>query len=158
VAVADISFRSITDVALHILALTNYREGVFLLKPQFEWREPPKDFDGVVRRDQDLLSIMTDAITELSDRGVLLQAAVESPLRGRLGNREYLLHAYAPCVEVGFDDYDRSAGEVDESQPVPSQPTPSPQRPRQRAASQRRAAPHSIARLLVTDGVWTGSG
>lgn len=95
VAVADISFRPITDVAPHILALTTHREAVLLLKPQFEWRKPPADFDGVVRREEDVFSIVTTAISELENRGVVLRAAVESPIRGRLGNREFLLHVFS---------------------------------------------------------------
>lgn len=151
VAVADISFRSITEVAPHILALTSDREGVLLLKPQFEWRKPPDRFDGVVRREEDLLAIVTDAIAGLGYRGVVLRAAVESPLRGRLGNREFLVHACAPRPAIGADSHDVSGRQPSES------PASNPSLSSAQRELEPRDAPSSVARLLVTEGRWTGS-
>ncbi len=48
-AVADLSFRSLQGAARHILGLTSEGWGIFLVKPQFELRRPPRDFRGVVK-------------------------------------------------------------------------------------------------------------
>jgi 23S rRNA (cytidine1920-2'-O)/16S rRNA (cytidine1409-2'-O)-methyltransferase len=89
-AVADLSFRSIRRAATHILGLTAARRGIFLVKPQFEYRRPPQDFRGVVQGKGALRDILTDLIAGLTDEGVGVEGAMESPLRGRKGNREFL--------------------------------------------------------------------
>ena len=88
-AVCDLSFRSLRGAARHILALTSSRRLVALVKPQFEWENPGKDFDGVVRAVGDLANILADLADALQNEGVFVADAAESPIRGRSGNREF---------------------------------------------------------------------
>ncbi|MDR1894579.1 MAG: hypothetical protein LBQ61_07845, partial [Spirochaetales bacterium] len=48
-AVSDLSFRSIVGAAPHILSLCRGNLLLALIKPQFEYRNAPRDFTGVVR-------------------------------------------------------------------------------------------------------------
>ncbi len=89
-AVADLSFRSLRGAAAHILGLTAEGIGIFLVKPQFEWRSPPSGFTGVVKEPGRLSAILADLCDDLVREGVYPSKAVESPLRGRKGNREFL--------------------------------------------------------------------
>ena len=47
-AVADLSLRSLRKAAYHILSLVSEDWLIALVKPQYEWHEPPAHFDGVV--------------------------------------------------------------------------------------------------------------
>jgi 23S rRNA (cytidine1920-2'-O)/16S rRNA (cytidine1409-2'-O)-methyltransferase len=88
-AVCDLSFRSLRGAAKHILRLTTEGRLISLVKPQFEWRKPAEDFDGVVRSAEALSEILADLIGELRGEGLSLLRAAESPLHGRSGNREF---------------------------------------------------------------------
>jgi hypothetical protein len=71
--------------------LTRERWFIALVKPQFEWRDPPASFDGVVRRREDAHRILTDTLKRLAaDRAVPMRL-IASPIRGRRGNHEYLV-------------------------------------------------------------------
>jgi 23S rRNA (cytidine1920-2'-O)/16S rRNA (cytidine1409-2'-O)-methyltransferase len=89
-AAADLSFRSLRRAASHILGLTTARRGIFLVKPQFEYLHPPREFSGVVQGKGALREILMDLIAGLADEGVGVEDGIESPLRGRKGNREFL--------------------------------------------------------------------
>ena len=104
-AVADLSFRSIRQAASRILALTAERRGIFLVKPQFEYTDPPPEFRGVVRGGRALRVIMDGLIAGLAEEGVDVEDGTESPLRGRKGNREFLflLRLGTGRVEVDRD-------------------------------------------------------
>ena len=88
-AAADLSFRSIHGAASRILALTGEGWLIALIKPQFEWRNPPPDFDGVVRDSGALREILWGLMKLLLDEGVYLHAALPSPITGRRGNQEF---------------------------------------------------------------------
>ena len=90
-AVADLSFRSLRRAAAHLLSLTAGHRGIFLVKPQFEYRDPPPDFSGVVREARAVRDILSDLIGDLGVEGVAVNRAMASPIRGRKGNREFLL-------------------------------------------------------------------
>lgn len=90
-AVADLSFRSLTGVAAHVLSLTNEGWCVALLKPQFEWREPEEDFAGVVRDPERISSIVRETLERLRAEGAYAERLMPSPIRGRRGNREVLV-------------------------------------------------------------------
>lgn len=90
-AVADLSFRSLRGAAPRILSLTREGLGIFLCKPQFEWRARPRDFRGVVRDPRDLAVILHALVDDLWDEGAFTQRVEPSPLAGRKGNREFLL-------------------------------------------------------------------
>jgi 23S rRNA (cytidine1920-2'-O)/16S rRNA (cytidine1409-2'-O)-methyltransferase len=89
-AVADLSFRSLRGAARHILGLTREGWGIFLVKPQFEYREPPSDFNGVVKGAAEVREILEDLLRDLAGEGIAADAALPSPIRGRKGNREFL--------------------------------------------------------------------
>jgi 23S rRNA (cytidine1920-2'-O)/16S rRNA (cytidine1409-2'-O)-methyltransferase len=90
-AVADLSFRSLRGAAPAILALTREGLGIFLCKPQFEWKDHPSDFRGVVRDPSDLTAILPALVDALWESGAYLRRITPSPIAGRKGNREFLL-------------------------------------------------------------------
>ena len=90
-AVCDLSFRSLRGAASHLLELTSRGLVLALAKPQFEWFDAPAEFDGVVAGGATVADILEQLITDLSDEGVAVAAAVESVVRGRRGNREIFL-------------------------------------------------------------------
>jgi 23S rRNA (cytidine1920-2'-O)/16S rRNA (cytidine1409-2'-O)-methyltransferase len=89
-AAADLSFRSLRRAAAHILSLASRHRGIFLVKPQFEYRDPPPDFTGVVRAPRAIYDILSDLVDGLITEGVTVEKALASPIRGRKGNREFL--------------------------------------------------------------------
>jgi 23S rRNA (cytidine1920-2'-O)/16S rRNA (cytidine1409-2'-O)-methyltransferase len=98
-AVCDLSFRSLRGVLSHILDLTTEGWGIALLKPQFEvaaevrWgrREEGGLTAGIV--DPELrMQVVSGVVRELGDEGVVVSATMDSPVAGRNGNREVLLH------------------------------------------------------------------
>jgi 23S rRNA (cytidine1920-2'-O)/16S rRNA (cytidine1409-2'-O)-methyltransferase len=89
-AVADLSFRSIRQAASRILGLTAEKRGIFLVKPQFEYAHPPREFTGVVQGQGAHRAIIIDLVAGLGNEGVGVEDGIESPLRGRKGNREFL--------------------------------------------------------------------
>jgi 23S rRNA (cytidine1920-2'-O)/16S rRNA (cytidine1409-2'-O)-methyltransferase len=98
-AVADLSFRSLRGAASRILGLTALGWGIFLLKPQFEWREPPAGFRGVVEEAPQARQIALGLLGDLAVEGVRAWGAVQSPIRGRRGNRELLVLLAADGAE-----------------------------------------------------------
>jgi 23S rRNA (cytidine1920-2'-O)/16S rRNA (cytidine1409-2'-O)-methyltransferase len=89
-AVCDLSFRSLRGAARHIIGLTSEGRLIALVKPQFEWENPPGDFDGVVRSGSDLGDILWSLAEALGGEGVFIRDMAESPVRGQAGNREFL--------------------------------------------------------------------
>jgi 23S rRNA (cytidine1920-2'-O)/16S rRNA (cytidine1409-2'-O)-methyltransferase len=89
-AVADLSFRSLRGAARRIVDLTTDGLAVLLIKPQFEWEDAPPSFDGTVP-DEEIAAILRATLDGLRDEGLLACALEESPIRGRKGNREFLL-------------------------------------------------------------------
>ena len=89
-AVADLSFRSLRGAARHILSLTTEEWMVALVKPQFEWRVPDSNFNGVVEDPSQVGEILDDLIEDLRRESVRAEMIIESPIRGRKGNREFL--------------------------------------------------------------------
>jgi 23S rRNA (cytidine1920-2'-O)/16S rRNA (cytidine1409-2'-O)-methyltransferase len=90
-AVADLSFRSLRGAAPMILSLTREGIGIFLCKPQFEWKDHPADFRGVVEDARDLAGILHGLVRDLWDAGAYTRRVAPSPITGRKGNREFLL-------------------------------------------------------------------
>lgn len=88
-AVADLSFRSLRGAAAHILSLTLDGWLIALVKPQFEWVNPPADFQGVVP-DHQWDEIRDRLEADLLREGVRLVDCLPSEVRGRKGNQEYL--------------------------------------------------------------------
>lgn len=90
----DLSFRSSMAPIQTVLPLCREQRGVVLLKPQFEWRDPPQWFDGVVP-DTAVEQVLSDSLSEWQSAGIVVQATLPSPIRGRRGNQEYLVYVSA---------------------------------------------------------------
>ena len=99
-AVADLSLRSLRKAALHILGLVSEKWLIALVKPQYEWHEPPGDFDGVVTATDALPEILKKLLEDLRGEGVFVSAISVSPLSGKKGNREFfcLLTTHRPTA------------------------------------------------------------
>jgi 23S rRNA (cytidine1920-2'-O)/16S rRNA (cytidine1409-2'-O)-methyltransferase len=87
-ATADVSFRSIRGAASKILELCTRSTALVLVKPQFEWKSPNDDFDGVVRRTEDIVAILEGVRRDLERESVFVEDVAASGLTGRRGNRE----------------------------------------------------------------------
>ena len=90
-AVIDLSFRSLRRAASHTLAMTSSGTAIALAKAQFEWQNPPPSFHGVVERDEDLKTLLVGLLGDLVREEIYIEQIMESPIRGRKGNREFLL-------------------------------------------------------------------
>ena len=89
-AVADLSFRSITDAASKLLSLVSGKQLIALVKPQFEISNPDDDFDGVIRNSEDIYTVVYDVLLQLKDEGSFVEKMALSPVKGRKGNQELL--------------------------------------------------------------------
>jgi 23S rRNA (cytidine1920-2'-O)/16S rRNA (cytidine1409-2'-O)-methyltransferase len=90
-AVADLSFRSLQGAARQILELTSEGWGIFLVKPQFELRQPLAGFHGVLRDPDAIRATVEGLLQRLAVEGVGVEKGIPSPISGRKGNREFLL-------------------------------------------------------------------
>lgn len=91
-AVCDLSFRSLRGAASHILSLTGENWLVALVKPQFEGGGSLPGFRGVVRSEESLVRILASLRADLEKEGVHTGRILESPIRGREGNREFFFY------------------------------------------------------------------
>lgn len=95
-AVADLSFRSIVGAAAKLLGLTREGWAIVLIKPQFElaagFQNTATDFGGVVDEPERLADILEETLAALELRNIAVAGLLESPIRGRKGNREFLAH------------------------------------------------------------------
>jgi 23S rRNA (cytidine1920-2'-O)/16S rRNA (cytidine1409-2'-O)-methyltransferase len=89
-AVCDLSFRSISGAASHILSLSGETWLISLIKPQFEVPKGLEGFDGIIRDDGLLHSVMLDVYQSLALEGVGVEDIVRSPITGHKGNTEFL--------------------------------------------------------------------
>jgi 23S rRNA (cytidine1920-2'-O)/16S rRNA (cytidine1409-2'-O)-methyltransferase len=89
-AVADLSFRSISDAASKILALTSDHFLVALVKPQFELRSPDDSFDGILRSRNEIHQVATDVLLRLREENCFVSRVDLSPVKGKKGNQELL--------------------------------------------------------------------
>ncbi|MBN2658406.1 MAG: TlyA family RNA methyltransferase [Spirochaetales bacterium] len=89
-AVADLSFRSISDAASRILSLTTDHFLIALVKPQFEIRRPDDNFDGIIRDSGEILRIAMEVLNRLREEGCFVSRVDLSPVKGKKGNQELL--------------------------------------------------------------------
>ena len=91
-AVIDVSFISLTRVLRGVVAqLAPGGEVVPLVKPQFE-ASPADAPKGVVRDERVRRETVDSVRRHAQSLGLEVRGEIESPLAGRQGNREYLLH------------------------------------------------------------------
>ncbi len=89
-AVADLSFRSITDAAAKLLTLVSDNYLIALVKPQFEIQNPDEDFDGILRNMDEIYRVSENVLDKLWAEGSYVQKVDLSPVKGRKGNQELL--------------------------------------------------------------------
>lgn len=94
VAVADLSFISLTLVAPALAGLTTPdAQLVLLVKPQFEAGRQRVGRGGVVRDPIVRRAVLDDVVAGLARAGLGVVAAMPSPIRGAAGNVEFLFQA-----------------------------------------------------------------
>jgi 23S rRNA (cytidine1920-2'-O)/16S rRNA (cytidine1409-2'-O)-methyltransferase len=103
-AVADLSFIPL-HVALEGLfrSTPSIREAVLLVKPQFEVG-PERVRKGVVREKQAHTQAVSGVIDSFGALGFGAVAVARSPVVGRSGNREYLLHLRRGATSSPLED------------------------------------------------------
>jgi len=89
-AVADLSFRSISHAASHILSLTKEKWMISLIKPQFEVDPSVRNFNGIIHDKTLLFDTLCSVQDHLREEDVHIQKIIPSPIHGRKGNREFL--------------------------------------------------------------------
>lgn len=89
-AVADLSFRSITDAAAKILSLVSGHFLIALIKPQFEIKHPDEHFDGIIRDSDKIFQVAQNVLEMLWNEGSFVEKTALSPVKGRKGNQELL--------------------------------------------------------------------
>ena len=68
--------------------LKNDGEMVFLIKPQFEL----KSKNHIINNKKEHLSIINDINNYLNDKDMYISEITNSPIKGKSGNIEYLIH------------------------------------------------------------------
>lgn len=98
IVTVDVSFTSLRTVLPAVLAqAAPGADLVLLVKPQFEAARAVVDRgQGVVRDPATWAEVLVAVAAALEGAGAAIMAAMASPLRGRDGNVEFLLHARAP--------------------------------------------------------------
>ncbi len=89
-AVADLSFRSVTGAASHLLSIVKEQWMIAVIKPQFELVNPEDSFNGIIRSDDQLFNVTRTVINKLWNEKAYVSKVLNSPIKGRKGNREFL--------------------------------------------------------------------
>lgn len=110
-AVCDLSFRSISGAASHVLDISGNNFLLCLIKPQFEMPRWQQDFSGVVKSKELLKDIMIHVYEILTEDSIGVQSIILSPIKGRKGNTEFLSHL---TLEKGLniDEYSTLCDEL----------------------------------------------
>ncbi len=88
----DVSFISATLVLPAVIEATRPREVVVLVKPQFEVGREKVGKGGIVKDEAAQQGAVEKVRAALSELGFHVDEAIESPILGTEGNREFLLH------------------------------------------------------------------
>jgi len=110
-AVADLSFRSITEAAAKLLTLVSGKILIALVKPQFEIKDPNEDFDGIIRDTEEIYKVTVNVLEKLWNEGSFVQKAALSPVKGRKGNQE-LLFLITNREDRSFDEVSEELKEL----------------------------------------------
>jgi len=92
-AVADLSFRSAFPVVQKILPLIKKQAMIALIKPQFEWKNPPDYFNGIVEK-QDLYRVLEPFIEKSFENNIYIHDILASDVKGKKGNQEFLFYLH----------------------------------------------------------------
>lgn len=92
--VSDVSFISLKNIFPKILEVFGSKiECMVLFKPQFECgKELAKKFQGVILDKKVHLNLLTDFVEYIKIYGFMVSEISYSPIKGKSGNIEYLLH------------------------------------------------------------------
>jgi 23S rRNA (cytidine1920-2'-O)/16S rRNA (cytidine1409-2'-O)-methyltransferase len=113
IAVADLSFISLTLVAPSLVRLTTPGAAlVMLVKPQFEAGRARVSRGGIVRDPAVHRAVLDDVVDGLARAGIGVTAAMPSPLRGAAGNVEFLFHAHKAGPTISPDALDAAVSEA----------------------------------------------
>jgi 23S rRNA (cytidine1920-2'-O)/16S rRNA (cytidine1409-2'-O)-methyltransferase len=91
--VMDVSFISATIVLPAVVEVSAAREVVVLVKPQFEVGRERVGKGGIVRDEEAQRDAVRKVSAALIDLGFDVAEAIDSPILGAEGNREFLLYA-----------------------------------------------------------------
>ena len=92
-AVVDVSFISLRQVLPPGIELVRQDgAGMALVEPQFEAGRAHVGKNGVVKDRGVHMGVLTDITGFCADSGLTVMGLIPSPIQGRGGNREYLLH------------------------------------------------------------------
>lgn len=87
----DVSFISVTKLVDKISSLTNIKEIICLIKPQFECgKEIADQYKGIIRNKQVHLDVIQKVITAFEKINFICEGLTYSPIQGGDGNIEYL--------------------------------------------------------------------
>ncbi len=86
----DLSFRSALGPVTTLMPYCRSHKGIVLLKPQFEWQNPPDWFTGIVP-DEKVDEIVAGVFALWEENGLSILASIPSPIRGKQGNQEFLV-------------------------------------------------------------------
>ena len=90
--IVDVSFISLKVILEKLIQLSHERtEFVFLIKPQFEAGKKYLNKHGVVAEEFHP-QILDELKKEFKDSGLLTKGLISSPIKGKNGNQEYLIH------------------------------------------------------------------
>jgi 23S rRNA (cytidine1920-2'-O)/16S rRNA (cytidine1409-2'-O)-methyltransferase len=121
-AVADLSFISLTVVAPALVALTTGTAGIVaLVKPQFEAGRSRVGSGGIVRDAAVHRAVLDEVTAGLARAGLGVTDARPSPIRGSAGNVEFLVHARKGPATVSGDVLDAVVAEAHRGGPDPSE-------------------------------------
>ncbi len=96
----DVSFISLRLILPHIMRLLKYGgTAVTLIKPQFEAGRAALSKKGVVRDEKTRLRTAEEIKSFARECGFGVRAVIESPIRGKEGNIEYLM-----CIDKPSED------------------------------------------------------
>jgi 23S rRNA (cytidine1920-2'-O)/16S rRNA (cytidine1409-2'-O)-methyltransferase len=88
----DVSFISATLVLPAVVEAARPKAAVVLVKPQFEVGRENVGKGGIVRDEQAQLDAVSKVRNTLVELGFIVQEAIDSPILGAEGNREFLLY------------------------------------------------------------------
>ncbi len=96
----DVSFISVSKIIPKIATLSNVKEIICLIKPQFECgKEIASRFKGVVVLEEIHKEVIEKIINQFLENNFFCQSITHSPIRGGSGNIEYL--AYFSKISSG---------------------------------------------------------
>lgn len=99
----DVSFISVKKLIPKISLLTNAKELVLLIKPQFECgKEASDNYHGIILNKDIHKNVIKDLINEFNDIHFYLNGLTYSPLQGGSGNIEYLAY-FTRKEEINID-------------------------------------------------------